>query len=214
MSGFNRFVMLIIALLTVVVPALVLLVFFGVLSGQQLGLGSITGALSGLPEANLTSQTARTILGVVGALLLLVALILILRELVFGRPAARKVTVQDEPGKETVLTAQAVRHLAEAAAREAGAVSPTVKLTKKRDRYDVACNVEASTGANIAEMATRTRENVAQVLEEQRVPVDDVEVMVRETASQKDTRSDRESGLGGNNSSSRQGVALEKGRAS
>lgn len=214
MNGFNRFIMLIIALLAVILPALLLLLFFGVLSGQQLGLGSITGALSGLPEANLTGQTARIILGVVGALILLISLLLIFRELVFGRPAAREVTVQDEPGKETVLTAQAVRHLAEASAREAGAVGPAVKLTKKRDRYDVACNVEAPTGANIAELATRTRENVTRVLEEQRVPVDEVEVMVRETASQQDTRSDRESGLGGDRSTSRQGVALEKGGAS
>jgi len=181
-NGFNRFIMLIIALVALVVPVLLLLVAFGVLSAQQLGFGNITSALQAIPGVDLTSETARWIVGIVSALVLLLALFLIFRELTFGKPVARKVRIQDEPGKETVMTATAVKHLAEAAAREVGAVNPTAKLATDRGRYNVSCDIEAPVGANVAELATRVRENIAQVFDDQRVPNDDVEVTVRGVA--------------------------------
>jgi len=183
MNAFNRFVMIIIALLLFAVPVLLLLVAFGVLAANQLGLGTISGALQGLPGVDLTSQAARLIVGIVSALLLLIALILIFRELTFGRPVARKIRIQDDPGKETVMTATAIKHLAEAVARESGAVSPTAKLASERDRrYDVFCDIEAPAGANVAELAARVRENIGRVFSDQRVPTDDVEVTVRGVA--------------------------------
>lgn len=198
MNGFNRFIMLIITLVAFVVPVLLLLVAFGVLTAQQLGFGSIVGALQAIPGVNLTSQTARIILGIVSALVLLLALLLIFRELTFGRPVARKVLIQDEPGKETEMTATAVKHLAEAAAREAGAVSPMARLATDRGRYEVSCDIQAPVGANVAELASRVRENISRVFGDQRVPTEDVTVTVRDVAEPNgnETRSPDSRGAG------------------
>jgi hypothetical protein len=208
MNAFNRLVMLIIALLVLVVPVLLLLVAFGVLTGQQSGFGAITGALQSVPGVNLTSQTARWIFGIVSGLVCLISLLLIFRELTFGRPVARKVLVQDEPGKETTLTATAVKHLAEAAAREAGVVSPTARLASERDRrYDVLCDAQVPEGANVAELAARARENIARVLGEQRVPNNDVEVTIRGVAESNGNEAG-EAGTRSNALATRQGAAV------
>jgi hypothetical protein len=207
-NAFNRFIMLIIALLVLVVPILLLLVAFGVLTGQQLGFGAITSALQSVPGVNLTSQTARLIVGIVSGLVCLISLLLIFRELTFGRPVARKVLVQDEPGKETVLTATAVKHLAEAAAREAGVISPTARLASERDRrYDVFCEAQAPKGGNVAELAARARENIARVLQEQGVPNNDVEVTVRGVAESNGNDAG-EAGTQGDVPATRQGAAV------
>ena len=110
----------------------------------------------------------------------LVALLLLLRELTFGRPAARKALIDNTPGRETAITAQAVRRLAEGAAREVGAASPTCYLASEDRSYRVSCNILVPARArNLADLAARARENIQRVLQEQQVPVKDVEVTVQ-----------------------------------
>ena len=127
MNAFNRLVMLIIALLLIGVPVFLLLVGFGVLSADRInaftGYRNALDALGYLSVSDIDPR-ARVVAGIIGILVALVALILLLRELTFGRPLARRSFLDDTPGRETAVTAQAVRQLAEGAAREVGAVSP------------------------------------------------------------------------------------------
>lgn len=188
MNGFNRLIMLIIALLLIAVPVLLLLVNFGALLADQVN--AFTGyrsALQGL--GNLLSNfsfdaDARLAIALIGLLLALIAGYLLLRELTFGKRVARKTLIEDQPGRETAITSGAVKQLAEAAAREAGAASPSCSLATEKNRYDVACDIRVPGTENYTELATRTRDNIQRVLQEQRVPVKDVEVTVQGTASQ------------------------------
>ena len=188
MNAFNRLLMLLIALLLVTVPVLLLLVGFGVIPAGEIdeytGYRNMLDALSVLSVSDITPRV-RLVAGIIGALVALVALLLLLRELAFGRPVARKALVEDTPGRETVITAQAVRRLAEGAAREVGAVSPNCYLASKDRSYQVSCNLWVpDSSQNFAEVAARAKENIREVLEEQRVPVKDVQVTVQGTAPQ------------------------------
>ncbi|HET7480810.1 MAG TPA: hypothetical protein VFJ72_14995 [Rubrobacteraceae bacterium] len=184
MNAFNRFIMLIIALLLVAIPVLLLLVAFGALSArlidQYTNYSAAVSTLGNLSPSNL-SGNAGIIIGIIGLLVALVALLLLLRELTFGRRVARSTLIDDTPGKETTITARAVKTLAEGAAWEVGAVSPSVSLTSKDRTYLVSCKIKAPRTSNYTELATRTRENIRQVLEGQSVPVKDVEVTVQGT---------------------------------
>ena len=189
MNAFNRFIMLVVALLLIAVPVLLLLIALGVFSADAInsvtGYRSAVSGLQGLVSNFDFSQGTRTIIAIAGALLALIAGYLLLRELTFGRPVARKALVDDTPGRETAITAAAVRHLAEGAAREAGAESPSCSLKSTDERYDIACEIRVPRSRNFAETATQTRENVRRVLGEQRVPLNNVEVTVQgSTASQ------------------------------
>ena len=186
MNAFNRLVMLIIALLLIAVPVLLLLVAFGLISADVID--AYTGYRSGLEAlGNLSisdfTNPVRIVLAVVGVLVALIALLLLLRELTFGRRVARSTVMDDTPGKETVITASAVKALAEGAAREAGAESPSASLTSKDRDYLVSVGIRVPPSGNYTELATRTRENIRRVLGEQGVPVRDVEVTVLGTAS-------------------------------
>ncbi len=186
MNAFNRLIMLIVALLLIAVPVVLLLIGFGVVPADQVN--AYTGYRSGLDALGAAvrnfdfGQGARAAIAGIGLLVALVAGYLLLRELTFGRPLARRAVVEDEPGRETALTAQAIRHLAEGAAREAGAASPTCYLTTERGRYEVSCRIRVPRSRNFTETATRARDNIRRVLEEQRVPVKNVEVTVQGTA--------------------------------
>jgi amino acid permease len=188
MNAFNRIVMLIIALLLIAVPVLLLLVTFGVVSEDLIdaytGYRSAVESLGNLSLSDITG-TVRIVIAIVGLLVALIALLLLLRELTFGRRVARSTVMEDAPGKETVITAGAVKALAEGAAREVGAESPSVSLTSKDRRYLVSVGKRVPPSGNYTELATRTRENVRKVLGEQGVPVEDVEVTVQGTASQR-----------------------------
>jgi amino acid permease len=188
MNAFNRIVMLIIALLLIAVPVLLLLVAFGVVSEDlidaYIGYRSAVESLGNLSLSDITG-TVRVVIAIVGLLVALIALLLLLRELTFGRRVARSTVMEDAPGKETVITAGAVKALAEGAAREVGAESPSVSLTSKDRRYLVSVGKRVPPSGNYTELATRTRENVRKVLGEQGVPVEDVEVTVQGTASQR-----------------------------
>jgi len=186
MNAFNRIVLLVIALLLVVVPVLLLLVAFGVIGAEMVN--QYTGYRSGLSAlGNLSapafSTGARIVIGVIGALLALVALLLLLRELTFGRRVSRSTVMDDTPGHETVITAGAVKTLAEGAAREVGAESPSASLTSDDRAYLVSCKMQVPPSGNYAELAARTRENIQRVLRDQGVPLKDVEVTVQGTAS-------------------------------
>jgi hypothetical protein len=186
MNAFNRIVMLIIALLLVAVPVLLLLICFGVIPAdvvnQYTGYRSALGALGGFSPSAL-SVGVRTIIALAGALLALIALLLLLRELTFGRRVARNTTIDDTPGKQTRITASAVKALAEGAAREAGARSPSALLASDERAYQVFCRIQAPASGNYTEVASRTRENIRRVLEDQGVPLEDVEVTVQGSAS-------------------------------
>lgn len=186
MNAFNRFIMLIIALLLIAVPVLLLLIAFGVLSAQLVDqYTNYSGAVIALESLSPSSLGGSTgiIIGIVGLLVALIALLLLLRELTFGRRVARSTLIDDTPGRETTITAKAVRTLAEGAAREAGAVSPSVSLTSDDRPYLVSCKIKVPPTSNYTQLATRTRENIRQVLEGQSVPVKDVEVTVQGTAA-------------------------------
>ena len=184
MNAFNRIVMLIIALLLVAIPVLLLLICFGVIPAdvvnQYTGYKSAVGALGNLSAP---ATAARVVIALVGALLALVALLLLLRELTFGRRVARNTTMDETPGKETRITAGAVKALAEGAAREAGAESPSASLASDDRSYLVSCTIRIPPSGNYTEVASGTRENIRKVLEDQGVPLEDVEVTVQGSAS-------------------------------
>ena len=186
MNVFNRIVMLIIALLIMAIPVLILLVCFGVLpAGVIEAYTNYHSGLSALGNLSISDFTGsvRIVLAVVGLLVALIALLLLLRELTFGRRVARSAVMDDTPGKETMITASAVKALTEAAAREAGAESPSASLASDDRSYLISCDVQAPPSSNYTELATRTRENILRVLGDQSVPVKDVQVTVQGTAS-------------------------------
>ncbi len=188
MNAFNRLIMIIIALLLIAIPALTLLIAFGVLSAEVIdAYTSYRSGLEALGNLSLSDITpsVRVVIAIVGLLVALIALLLLLRELTFGRRVARSTVMDETPGKETVITASAVKALAEGAAREVGTESPSVSLTSKDHNYLVSVGIRVPPSGNYTELATRTRENVRRVLGEQGVPVEDVEVTVQGTASQR-----------------------------
>lgn len=187
MNAFNRLIMIVIALLLVAVPVLLLLIGFGVIPADQVnaytGYRAALDSLGGLVSNFSLGQGGRALLAAIAAVVTLIALFLLMRELTFGRPFARRAVVEREPGKETALTAQAIKSLAEGAAREAGATSPSCNLASERGRYEVSCDVQVPRYRNFTETASRARENIRGTLEAQQVPVKDVEVTVQGAAS-------------------------------
>lgn len=186
MNGFNRFVMLVVALLMIVVPVLLLLIVFSVIPAstinQYTGYQSGVQALGGLSLSG-ASTLVRVIILVASIVVALVALILLLRELTFGRRVEKSVTIQDDPGRETRLTSKAVKSLAEGAAREAGAASPSASLASEKKAYRVFCDIKVPDSGNYTEVASRTKENIRTTLENQDVSVRDVEVTVKGNAT-------------------------------
>lgn len=182
MNALNRLVLIVLALLLIIIPVGLGLVALGVIPADTVN--TYTGYRSGLDAlGGLTvdafSMTARVIIGIASGLLALLALILLLRELTFGKRVEQRATIVNEPGNETVMTARAVRHLAEGASLESGAVSPKASLESKKGAYNVACNIEVPERRGLSETATRVRENIQRVLEDQQVPFRNVEVTVR-----------------------------------
>ena len=186
MNALNRLVMLIVALLLIVVPVLLLLVGLGILPASQVSpyYRPVLDSLGNLASVFSYDAGARTVVGLIGLLVFLVALFLLLKEIPLGRRISRRVLIEDEPGRETAITSGAVRQLAEAAARDAGADSPTCRLATERRGYEVSCDIRVPRSQNFTELATRARENIQRALEEQQVPVRDIEVTVQGTASQ------------------------------
>jgi hypothetical protein len=187
MSAFNRIVMIIVALLLVVVPVLLILVAIGAISAdlvdQYTGYRSIVDGMGNLSMSQFDDGRARAIIAIIGALVALLSLLLLLRELTFGRRVASNTVVGDEPGAETLVTARAVRTLAEGAAREEGAISPSASLVSEGRPYKVFCRIQAPSHSDYGDLAARSRDNIRRVLEGQNVPIKDVEVTVQGTAS-------------------------------
>lgn len=182
MNAFNRLVMIVIAVLMIAVPTLFLLIVFGAVSAGAIntftGYQSAVQALGGLSLSGF-GTAVEIIIGVVCVVVALIALVLILRELTGGKLVARSAVIQDDPGRETRITASAVKALADAAARESGALSPSSSLSTHKGRYSVASAIKAPPSGNAAELADRVRQNIGKVLGEQEVPTKDVEVTVR-----------------------------------
>jgi hypothetical protein len=185
-NAFNRLILLILALLLLAVPVVLLLVNWGFIPAdvidQYTGYRAAVRALGNVSTSSVTTG-ARTVIAIVGALVALVALLLLLRELTLGRRVSRSTVMDDTPGRETVITANAVKTLAESAAREVGAESPSVSLASERESYVVSTGIQVPDSDNYTELAARARENIRRVLGDQGVPVKDVEVTVRGTAS-------------------------------
>jgi len=184
-NAFNRLILLIVALLLVAVPLLLLLMNLGVIQAdvidQYTGYRGAVQALGDFQASSLTTG-ARAVIAVVGALVALIALLLLLRELTLGRRASRSTVMDDTPGRETVITANAVKTLAESAARAVGAESPSVSLASEGNSYVVFTGIQVPSSDNYTELAARARENIRSMLGDQGVPVKDVEVTVRGTA--------------------------------
>jgi hypothetical protein len=186
-NAFNRFILLILALLLLAVPVLLLLVNWGFVPSdvidQYTGYRAAVRALGNVSTSSL-STGARTVIAIVGALVALIALVLLLRELgTLGRRVSSSTVMDATPGRETVITANAVKTLAESAAREVGAESPSVSLASDKESYVVSTGIQVPHSDNHTELAARARENIRRVLGDQGVPVKDVEVTVRGTAS-------------------------------
>jgi hypothetical protein len=186
-NAFNRLILLMLALLLFAVPVVLLLVVFGVIQAdvlnQYTGYRGAVQAVGDFSASNLTTGT-RVVIAVVGALIALIALVLLLRELgTLGRRVSRSTVMDNTPGRETIITANAVKTLAESAAREVGAESPSASLTSDKERYVVTTGIQVPQSENYTELAARARENIRRVLGDQGVPVKDVEVTVRGTAS-------------------------------
>jgi hypothetical protein len=185
-NAFNRLILLILALLLFAIPIVLLLLAFGVIPAnvinQYTGYRGAVQAIGGLSASSLTSG-ARVVIAIAGALVALVALLLLLRELTFGRRVSRSTVMDDTPGRETVITANAVKTLAESAAREVGAESPSASLASDKDSYIVFTGIQVPHSDNYTELAARARENIQRVLRDQGVPLKDVEVTVRGSAS-------------------------------
>ncbi len=188
MNAFNRVVLLVAALLLIVFPVLFLLINFGALNAdlinQFTNYRAGVEALGGVANANLTATAVRISIAVAGALIAIIALLFLLRELTFGKRVSRSAVIDDSPGSETRLTAKAVKSLAEGAAREVGADSPSASLSSPKGKpYLVECAIDVPRSGNYTEVASRVRENVRRVLESQQVEVRDVEVTVQKSAS-------------------------------
>ena len=182
MNAFNRLIMLIAALLLLAIPVLLLLIAFAVVPAdiidQYTGYRGAVQALGDFSASSITTAT-RVVIAVAGALLALVALLLLLREIPLGRRVSRSTVMDDTPGRETVITANAVKTLAESAAREVGAESPSTSLASDKDSYVVLTGIQVPSSENYTELAARVRENIRRVLGDQGVPLKDVEVTVR-----------------------------------
>jgi hypothetical protein len=184
-NAFNRLILLIVALLLFAVSVLLLLMNLGVLQAdviaQYTGYRSAVQALGDFSASTLTTG-ARVVIAVVGALVALIALLLLLRELTLGRRVSRSTVMDDTPGRETIITASAVKTLAESAAREVGAESPSASLASDGNSYFVFTGIHVPSSDNYTELAARTSGNIQRVLGDQGVPLKDVEVTVRGTA--------------------------------
>jgi hypothetical protein len=186
-NAFNRLILLILSLLLLAVPVLLLLINWGIVPAdvidQYTRYRAAVEALGNVSTSSL-STGVRTVIAIVGALVALIALVFVLRELgTLGRRVSRSTVMDSTPGRETVITANAVKTLAESAAMEVGAQSPSVSLTSKKESYVVSTGIQVPHTENYTELAARARENIRRVLGDQGVPVKDVEVTVRGTAT-------------------------------
>jgi hypothetical protein len=183
-NALNRLVLLIVALLLVAVPVLLLLMNWGFIQAdvvdQYTGYRGAVRAIGDFQASTLTTA-ARVVIAVVGALVALIALLLVLRELTLGRRVSRSTVMDDTPGRETIITANAVMTLAESAAREVGAESPSTSLASDGDSYVVFTGIQVPASDNYTDLAARARGNIQRVLQDQGVPLKDVEVTVRGT---------------------------------
>lgn len=186
MNGFNRVTMILIALVLLVAPVFLLLVAFGFVPADVVSsYVDYRSAIEALGNTSLSDFDGRNraIVAVVAALVVLIAFILLLRELTFGPRVTRSTLVDNTPGREVRITARAVSALVESAALEAGAATSSSSLTSKGHLYVVDCAIQAPQASNFVELATRVRDNIRQALDAQNVPVRDIEVTVRETTT-------------------------------
>jgi hypothetical protein len=183
-NALNRLILLIVALLLVAVPVLLLLMNWGFIQAdvvdQYTGYRGAVRAIGDFQASTLTTG-ARVVIAVVGALVALIALLLLLRELTLGRRVSRSTVMDDTPGRETIITANAVMTLAESAAREVGAESPSASLASDGDSYVVFTGIQVPASDNYTDLAARVRGNIQRVLQDQGVPLKDVQVTVRGT---------------------------------
>jgi hypothetical protein len=168
----------------VAVPVLLLLMNWGFIQAdvvdQYTGYRGAVRAIGDF-QASTLSTAARVVIAVVGALVALIALLLVLRELTLGRRVSRSTVMDDTPGRETIITANAVMTLAESAAREVGAESPSASLASDGDSYVVFTGIQVPASDNYTDLAARVRGNIQRVLQDQGVPLKDVQVTVRGT---------------------------------
>lgn len=181
MNFFNRLVMLIIALLMIVIPTVMLLMAFGVISAslvdQYTNYQNGLEALGNLSISDFTQQV-RTIIAVVSVLVAIIALVLLLRELTFGRQLAREVTVEDTPGQKTFIKTSAISSLVEWSARRAGAEPQNVSLSSKDNAYNVHCKIQVPESGDFSEISGRTKENIRNALDRYSVSHRAIEVTV------------------------------------
>ena len=186
MNAFNRFIMLVIAILLILIPAVMLLVAFGVLSAslidQYTNYQNGLSALGNLSVSGL-SQTALIIAALISALVAIVALALLLREIPYGRRLARDIIVEGDPSQETVIKTTAVQSLVRGAVEEAGAEPSRITLESDGRPYNVYCGIQVPEMGNFTEISARANGNVKEALDLYSVPYKNVEVTVQGTKS-------------------------------
>ncbi len=185
MNVFNRLVLIVVALLMLAIPVFLLLMGFQVIPADQVAsYFDYRAALRSLDDVSLSGLARiRLWMGIGGIVLAVLAFLLFLRELVPRIRRARSAIIEDEPGKEVKIEVRALRALVEKAARETGVVSADASLSSNGNRCGILCRIEIPDSADFSELASRARDNVRKVLEEQKVPVDEIEVRVEGATS-------------------------------
>ncbi len=173
----GRVLGVILGILFIGVPVALLLMAYDVLPPQDVqsatGYGGLMSALQDVAGSGVTG--ARIWVGVAAAVVAAGALAL-LAVIAFYRPGTAQATVQSDPGRETVIKGRALKHLAEGAARSAGAVDPDIELRSHGHRYDVLCRCNLTAFGQVGTVTGRIRERILSELTETGIELRSVEV--------------------------------------
>jgi hypothetical protein len=182
MNRTNRAVLMVLGLLLLSVPLLLLLSHYGVTAARQ-AVGAVTSIwpFTAAGEEVSLATAGRITLGAVGAIIAFFGIMLLMKELATAAdPPASPVLIDDEPGAETVVSADAVRSIATAVSAEAGAREPVVRLWSDEQGYDLEVSVTAPHEADLRSLTGGIREALDKELERQHVPVRRLDVIVYE----------------------------------
>lgn len=182
MNRFNRAALVLVAALLLVVPIVLFAAHIGIAAARGV-LGTISGIwpFVATGEAATLTTGGRVLLGSIGGLVSFAGIALALAEVrTAAEPPAPPVLIKDEPGAETIVSADAVRAIATAVSAEAGARGPVVRLWPDHRGYDLEISVTAKHGADLRELTSGVREALAQEFDRQEVPVRRLDVIVYE----------------------------------
>lgn len=183
LNALARALAIVIAVLLIGFPVVLLLIAYDILPPEDVNAAvGYSSGLDGLQEVASSDLTSGKIwFGVASALLAAAALTLLLLLLLL-HPRSQDATVEAHPGREVVLRARALRHLAEGAARSAGARDATVDVSRRRHGYELSCDMRLTEFERVYEAAQRVSDRVKHELTDAGVKVKRVQTTVRTPA--------------------------------